>query len=117
LLKTNDPATEVLILSVDANVQSALRVAPNQINLGRLKLGETKTFKVQVFGSRPFKITEVKTDGPEVSADLPQQAQPSHTLTLRCQPATLGDLKRTVTIMTDLEKAGVSVTVQANTVQ
>jgi Protein of unknown function (DUF1573) len=116
MLKTNDPASEVLILTVDGMLQSALRVAPNQVSLGTLKLGETKTFKVQVLGNRPFRITEVKTDGKEISAELPQQAQPSHTLTLRCQPQSVGDLRRTLTIMTDLEKgASVTVFVQAHT--
>jgi len=115
VLKTNDPASEVLIVGVEGNVQSALRVAPNQVNLGTLKLGETKTFKVQVLGNRPFRITDVKTDGREVSAELPQQALMNHMLTLRCQPLTLGELKRTLTIMTDLEKgASVTVTIQAN---
>jgi Protein of unknown function (DUF1573) len=118
LLKTNDPASESLIVAVEGNVQSALRVVPSQVNLGTIKLGETKTYKVQVVGNRPFRITEVKSDGNEVSADLPQQAQPAHTLTLRCQPLSLGEFRRTVTILTDLEKgASVTVTLQATTAQ
>jgi len=115
LLKTNDPASETLIVAVEGNVQSALRVVPNQVNFGSLRLGETKTYIVQVLGARPFRITDIKTDGKEISADLPQQALPSHKLTIRCQPQTLGELRRTLTIVTDLEKgASVTVTVQAN---
>jgi Protein of unknown function (DUF1573) len=118
LLKTNDPASESLNVAVEGNVQSALRVAPSQVNLGTLKLGETKTFKVQVVGNRPFHITDVKTDGKEVSVELPQQALQAHYLTLRCQPISLGELKRVITIVTDLEKgASVTVNLQATTAQ
>jgi hypothetical protein len=117
VLKTNDPASEVLIVGVDGNVQSPLRVAPSQVNFGSIKLGESKTLAVQVLGNRQFRVTEVKCDGNEVTAELPKEALTSHRLFLRCQPQSLGELKRTVTIMTDLEKNGVSVTIQANGVQ
>jgi hypothetical protein len=113
LLKTNDPASEVMVVSVDGNVQGALRAAPNVVNLGPLKLNEARTFKVQVLGNRPFKITEVKTEGKEITAELPQQALMVHTLTLNCVASSPGELKRQITILTDLDKsASVTVTIQ-----
>jgi hypothetical protein len=115
ILKTNDPASETLIVAVEGNVQAALRVAPNPVTLTGLKVGETKTFKVQVLGTKPFRITEVQSDGAEVTAELPKDALLVHTLTLKCQPTAAGELKRTLTIVTDLEKsASVTLTVQGN---
>ena len=112
-LKTNDPASEALTVSVDGNIQAALRAAPSNVMLGGLKVNEARTFKVLVQGNRPFRITDVKCDGPEITADLPQQASTVHTLNLRCTAANAGELRRQVTIITDLDKnASVTVTVQ-----
>jgi hypothetical protein len=112
-LKTNDPISEVMTVTVDGNIQAALRAAPNLVNLGAIKLNEARTFKVQVLGNRPFKITEIKTDGNEIKAELPKAALMVHTLTMSCEAAKAGELKRQVTIVTDLEKnASVTVTIQ-----
>ncbi len=113
-LKTNDPTSEVLIVPVDATVRAPLQVTPSKVNLKSIKLGEFSTYKVQLLGTRPFRITKITADGPEVSAEVPQQALPVHNLTVRCQPLALGDLKRTLTIATDLDgSASVTVTIQA----
>ena len=48
ILKTNDPMTPVLTLLVEGNVQATLTVAPSVANLGKTKVGEIKTLKVQV---------------------------------------------------------------------
>jgi RNA polymerase sigma factor (sigma-70 family) len=117
VLKTNDAASEVLIVGVDGNVKSPLKVAPSQVNFGSIKLGESKRLGVLVLSNRQFRVTEIKSDGNEVTAELPKESLISHKLMLRCQPQTLGELKRTVTIMTDLEESGVSLTIQANAVQ
>jgi len=112
-LKTNDPASESLTVTVEGNIQAALRAAPSNVVLGTLKVSEARNFKVLVQGNRPFRITEVKSDGPEITAELPQQASTVHTLNLRCTPAAVGDLRRQVTIITDMDKgASVTVTVQ-----
>jgi hypothetical protein len=116
-LKTNDPTSDVLIVSLDGNVRTPLQVTPSQVNLKTVKLGELRTYKVQVLGPRPFRITKISGDGPEISADVPQQSLPYHTLTVRCQPQSLGELRRTLTIMTDLDQnASVTVSIQATVV-
>src|SRR5262249_53806645 len=118
ILKTNDPTSEILTVAVDGNIQAALRVAPNSVSLSGLKVGETKTFKVQGIGNRPFRITDVKADGKDISAELPQQALTVHNLTLRCQPVAPGEIRRTLTIVTDLDKgASVTVAVHGNAAQ
>jgi hypothetical protein len=118
VLKTNDPQSETLIVTVEGNVQSTLSVAPSSLNLGTLKVGEERTFKVQVRGNRPFRVTEAKGDQPGVGVDLPAAAAQFHTLTLRFQPTAVGDFRRVITIVTDLEKnASTTVTVTGNAVQ
>ncbi len=39
-LKTNDPASPLVPILVEANIQASLSVAPNPVNLGNLKVGE-----------------------------------------------------------------------------
>jgi hypothetical protein len=113
VLKTNDPASDVMTVVVDGNIQAALRAAPSLVNLGAIKVNQARTFKVQVLGNKPFRITEVKTDGKDITAELPQAAMTVHTLTLTCTAANAGELKRQITIITDLEKnASVTVTIQ-----
>jgi hypothetical protein len=113
VLKTNDPVSDVMTVVVDGNVQAALRAAPNLVNLGAIKVNQERTFKVQVLGNKPFRITEVKSDGKDITAELPPAAMTVHTLTLKCTPTSAGELKRQITIVTDLEKsASVTVTIQ-----
>jgi hypothetical protein len=118
VLKTNDPASDVMTVVVDGNIQAALRAAPSLVNLGAIKVNQARTFKVQVLGNKPFRITEVKTDGKDIAAELPQAAVTVHTLTLTCTAANAGELKRQITIITDLEKnASVTVTIQGTAAQ
>jgi hypothetical protein len=112
-LKTNDPNSDTLTVTADGNVQAALRVAPSLVSLGALKVNEARTFKVQVLGNKPFKITEIKSDAKDITAEMPQNALMIHTLNLTCTPTAAGELKRQITIVTDLEKnASVTVTIQ-----
>jgi len=105
----------VLTVAVDGNIQAALRAAPSLVNLGALKVNEARTFKVQVIGNKPFRVVDVKSNGNDITAELPQQALTVHALTLRCTPLAAGEVRRQLTIITDLDKgASVTVTVQGN---
>jgi hypothetical protein len=118
VLKTNDPQSETMIVTIEGNVQSTLSATPTSLNLGTVKLNEAKTFKVQVRGNRPFRVTEIKGDQPDISAELPAAAAMMHIVTLRCQPTTPGPFTRQITIVTDLEKnASVTITVTGNAAQ
>jgi hypothetical protein len=117
-LKTNDQGGDALTITADGNIQAALRAAPSLVNLGALKVNEARTFKVQVLGNKPFKITEIKSDNKDITAELPQNALMIHTLNLTCTPTSAGELKRQLTIVTDLEKnASVTVTIQGTAAQ
>jgi hypothetical protein len=116
MLKTNDPTSPMLTLAVEGNIQGSLSVAPSTVNLGPVKLGTSKTQRVQVrgAGSRPFRILGVDGGGPAVKAELPAAPATSHILTLQCRPDQPGDWRRQLTIRTDLEGgATATVTVEA----
>jgi hypothetical protein len=114
LLKTNDPISPMLTVPVEGNVQAALSVAPGVVRLGTVKVGVSKTQRVQVRGSRPFRILGVDGGGGAVTADLPAAQATSHILTLQCRPDRPGEWRRQLTIRTDLDDgATAAVTVEA----
>ncbi|MCC6417642.1 MAG: DUF1573 domain-containing protein [Gemmataceae bacterium] len=115
ILKTNEPGTnQYITVVVEGNVQATLTVTPGVIVLGKVKAGTTTTQKVQVRGQRPFRILGVDGAGDGIEAVLPTGPAQNHVLLLRCQPNQAGDLRRQLTIRTDLDQsAGVTVNLEA----
>jgi hypothetical protein len=113
-LKTNDRASPVLAVLVEATVQAALSVAPGVVAMDMVKVGEAKTQMVVVRGNKPFRIVAIEGQGDGVTAALPSQAAAVHRLTIKCQPTKAGALSKQLTIKTDLAKdAAATVTVEA----
>jgi hypothetical protein len=114
-LRTNDPSAEVLTLSVSGNVQAPLQVAPKNVPLSTIKVGDAKVFRVQVTGNRPFLVTGIRSsEGNDVTAELPKEPQASHTVIMRLTPTNPGEIQRTVTILTNMgQSATVTFTIQA----
>jgi len=114
-LKTNDAASPLVPVLVEANVLSAVTAVPAQLNVGGVRVGDAHTRRVVVRGSKPFKVLSVD-GGPEVTllgepAAAPGQVQP---LTLKVQAAQAGDFKREVKILTDLQPEPVIVVVEGS---
>ncbi len=101
-LKTNDPASPVVPLLVEATIQRPLTVTPSSVSVGGSKAGDAVTRRVVVRGNRPFKVTGVEGLDGEVSADLPSAAAGSHVLTLTIKAAKPGELRKELRIKTDL---------------
>src|SRR5262249_23283979 len=59
-LKTNDPASPLVPILVEANVQSSLTVSPGSFNLGSVKADTAFNRTVVVRGNRDFRITKVE---------------------------------------------------------
>jgi hypothetical protein len=113
LLKTNDPASPLVAVLVEAVVQAPLTVKPNPLRLGSVKAGEAVTRRVNVYGAKPFKIVAIDGLGEGIQADLPQTAAAVQTVTFTCQGAQAGDLRRQVQIRTDLaDQPPVTVTIE-----
>lgn len=112
-LKTNDPASPLVPLLVEATIQAPLSVTPDPVKLGALKVGEAKTQRVVVRGSKPFRILAIDGLGEGLTAEFPPEAAAAHVVTVKCQPGKEGEFKRQLTIKTDLDKdAQVTLTVQ-----
>jgi Protein of unknown function (DUF1573) len=117
MLKTNDPASPVLPVVVEGNVQASLAVSPTLVHMGNVKIGQEKSFKVSVRADHPFQIIAVDGQGTGLSAVLPTQPSQVHQLTLKYKPDQPGDLRKVLTIQTDMApRTVVAVTVEASAV-
>jgi len=115
ILKTNDPNSPTLSVSVEGTVQASLTVAPSIVNFGSLKVGDKAEKIVLVRGaSRPFRILGV--DGLEggLTVEVQNEAKASHTLRIRCEPTQAGEIRKLLLIRTDLERESVTVSVEAS---
>jgi hypothetical protein len=117
LLKTNDPASPVVPVLVEANVQASLTIAPGTVVFGSVKVGETVTRRLQIRGNKEFRIQSVAGLGDDVTVDLPATPAPVQVITLKYQPRQAGELRRQLTIQTDLtDQASGTVAVEGSAV-
>jgi hypothetical protein len=114
-LKTNDPASPLLPILVEATVQSAITVAPPVLTLGAVEVGKPLTRRVVVRGSRPFRILGVDGAGEGITLE-PNSAGTAavQIVTFKCQFDKPGEFKRELKIKTDLQDLPVSVTVEGS---
>ncbi len=112
-LKTSDsgPAFSFHVLG---NVQAMLSVQPETVRLDEVKVGEVKSQKIIVRGTRPFRITAIEGQGDGVTAPIPDRQATVHVLEVQFNPAMPGELKKQLTIRTDLDNEAVIVTVQGS---
>jgi hypothetical protein len=119
-LQTNDPASQLVPVLVEATVQASLTVSPDPVRVPDLPVGQELTRRVMVRGTKPFRILGVEgaADGISVTTKLPSdQPQTLHALMIKCQPGKAGDFKQELRIKTDLQEAPVPVTVEGKAVQ
>src|SRR5947199_7947727 len=55
-LKTNDPASSLVPMTLEANVQATLSVTPSTLRITNVKVGEPVTPLVRLQGARPFRV-------------------------------------------------------------
>jgi hypothetical protein len=117
-LKTNDPASPLVPLVVEANLQASLTVNPDKVTLSNVQAGEENLRRVVVRGSKAFTIKEVEGlgDGIELEKPLATEAETKHTLTFKCKLAKEGDIKRKLKIKTDLADKPLIVTIEGNVI-
>lgn len=116
-LETSDPAMKHLPLVIEGVVQAPLAASPNQVDLGKVKIGEVVTRAVILRGpGKPFKITGVEGGGEGVKAKYEEdKAKVNHLLTIEFIPGKEGKLNKTLTIKTDLpNELSASVTVEGS---
>ncbi len=104
-LRTNDPSSPNIPVSVSAVVQSNVTISPSVINLGSVKAGQTIQKTVMVRSARPFKVAAIRPSQPDVSSPAPtDQSKPLHTVVLTFKaPTRPGPYNATVEVETDLK--------------
>jgi hypothetical protein len=114
-LKTNDPASPLVPILVEATLQSAITVAPPVLTLGSVEVGKPLTRRVVVRGSRPFRILGVDGTGEGITLEPSSAATATvQIVTFKCQFDKPGEFKRELKIKTDLQNLPVSVTVEGS---
>ncbi len=115
VLKTNDPASPIVPLTIEATIQAALTAVPSTVNMGSTKLGNEVTRRVIVRGSKSFRITGIDGLGDGVEADLPGEPASVQIVTIKYKPPKAGDVKRRLSIKTDIDgQTPVDVTLEGN---
>jgi hypothetical protein len=104
-LMTNDPDSPAIPISVTANIQAAVTVAPGVLNLGRLRPGTQVKKTVLIKSSQPFKVTSATSPKPDLTATGNLgEAKPFHTLTVTLiAPTQPGPYNAVLEIATDLK--------------
>jgi len=102
-LQTSDPATPVLPITVEGNIQAALSATPNSISFGNVKVDEAVSRVVIVRGNgKPFKITGVEGAGDGINVKHGADAKNAQVVTIEYKPKQSGALKKVLSIKTDL---------------
>jgi hypothetical protein len=112
LLNTNDPVAPVISFAVIGTVKTSLSVAPTPVNLGTLKLGGSESSKIVVSGSRPFRIVAIEGLEDGLTIPLPDRQTTTHILDLRVELRAAGELRKQITIRTDLDNEAATVTIE-----
>src|SRR5204863_8639958 len=113
LLKTNDPASPLVPVLVEATIQAPLTVVPSALSFGNakvgetLRVGETLSKRVIVRGIVPFKIMGIEGLGDSFTVELPDKAEVQQILTIKYQAKAAGEMHQQLKIITDLpQEAG-----------
>jgi hypothetical protein len=114
MLKTNDPASPVLTCNISGAIQARLAISPPSLTVSGLRVGESQTKKLVLRADRPFHVTAIDGLGDGVTADIPDRQDSTMILSVTIQPTKAGDLRRQLTIRTDLENENATVTVQGD---
>ena len=114
-LRTNDPASPLIAILVEADVQTSLTVSPAVVRLGMGQVGDSLTRKVVVRAQQPFRIVGVEGqgDGITLSSELPATPAATQVLTFKCQLGKAGELRKQLLIKTDQSATPLTVTIEA----
>jgi hypothetical protein len=102
-LSTNNPSTPRVRVPLTIDIEPSLTVSPAVADLGSVKAGEEAERKVIVRGAQPFRITSFQgEDGQWTVKDNTDGSKPVHVLTVKLKSSQVGDMQRTIRILTDL---------------
>lgn len=104
-LKTNDPESRNIPVSVSGVIQSNVTVTPSVVNLGRIRAGESAQKTIIVRSSQPFKVVGLRASKPEVTLGTPpDQSRAMHSFAFSFKaPSTPGPFNATIEVETDIK--------------
>lgn len=101
LLKTNDPASPVLTVNVEGNIQASLTANPSEIAFRNLKVGQKESQRIVVRGTQPFEIKEVKGSGNGIRTNFVPRRAAVHFVDIELTPTATGEFARQLEFVTD----------------
>lgn len=114
ILKTNDPSSPTLTFYILGHIQAPLSVSPAAIKVAGAKVGALETRQVVLRGSRPFRLVGVEGQGDGVTVTLPTTTASTHLVEIHFQPMRPGEVRRELTLRTDLDGGAVRVVVDGS---
>jgi len=106
-LKTNNPALPRVRVPLTVEIEPALSINPASVVLGPVKSGGETERKIIVHSSEPFRITRIEgTDDLWSVQESSPESKPVHVLTVRLKGKNLGELTKTLRVLTDLKQEG-----------
>jgi len=102
VLMTNDQRLATIPLDFEARIQPEITVAPSNLYLGELAVGETVSKSLIVRGKQPFKITDIECDDDCFSFTVDEDAKKVHIVKLAFEPNRSGEVRMPILIHTDL---------------
>jgi hypothetical protein len=104
-LTTNNPSSQRLRVPLTVEIEPALSVSPNVVELGPVRVGDEVERKILIRGTREFRITAIEpADGQLSLRGNTPDPKPVHVVTIRFKPDQAGELHRTMRISTDLNE-------------
>jgi hypothetical protein len=116
LLKTNDSASPLVPVLVEATIQAPLTVSPNPLSLGTVQVGKTQTMKVIVRATQAFRITGLEGMGDDFTIEKDENPKAMQILTVKYQAKSPGDVRQELKIKTDLPQPPLTLKVEGTVV-
>ncbi|MDO4549685.1 MAG: DUF1573 domain-containing protein [Planctomycetia bacterium] len=104
-LVTNDPdpRNQRFPIQVEGRVRQPLSVNPSPLSFGLVEIGQTATKVVVVEGQEPFRILDIRSQDPYISANIRKITDSRYTVGMQYTGKTPGTVQGKVIIITDVD--------------
>lgn len=107
-LKTSNSDVAKVRIPVSVEITSPFNASVSEVDFGEVKIGETAAKNVTFRGEKPFRIKEVKgADAVVEVGGVGKEARMVHVLKITFKPTAAGDIKQTIELLADEDKAPV----------
>lgn len=101
-VKSNNSNVEKLRIPLSVIVEQPIAINPGEVNLNGLKSGEKTEHRIQLKSDKPFKVTDVKGAGADVTVETQEKdATVVQTLKVTVTPDKPGNIERILEVTTN----------------